>query len=53
MPYKRIGNVIYSKSTGKWRRKQKAKNPKNAKKAMNLLRGIEHGWHPTKKKKRR
>jgi hypothetical protein len=43
MPYKLIGKTIYSKSTGKWRKKQTAKSVKNAKAALRLLYGLESG----------
>ena len=52
MPYKRKGRVVLHKKDG-WSVKQKTKSVKNAKKAMNLLRGIEHGWHPTGKPARK
>ena len=41
MPYKRIGKTIYSKATGKWRKKQTCRTVTNAKKALSLLRGLE------------
>ena len=43
MPYKRIGRTIYTKATGRWKKKQTAKNIPNAKKALKLLEGLEHG----------
>ena len=52
MPYKRRGKTIYKKSGGKWRKKQTARTVAAAKKAMNLLRGVEHGWKPRRRKKR-
>lgn len=51
MPYKRVGKTIYSKASGKWRKKQTAKTVANAKKTIRLLRGIEH--NPSYKKKLR
>jgi len=33
--------------------KAKATTPAKARRQANLLRGIEHGWHPTGKKARR
>lgn len=50
MPYKRVGKVIYTKASGKWRVKQKCRTVGNAKKALRLLRGIEHGTIKKKKK---
>ena len=52
MPYKRVGKTIYTKSSGNWKKKQTCGSIKAAEKAMNLLRGVEHGWRPTGKKKR-
>ena len=43
MPYKREGKVIYSKSGGQWHKKQECKSVENAKDAMKLLQGLEHG----------
>jgi len=53
MPYKRKGKTIYHKKGGKWTKKQAAGSVNKAKKAMNLLRGIEHGWVPTGKPARK
>jgi hypothetical protein len=53
IPYKLVGNTIYHFKGGKWSPKQKATSAKNAKSALALLRGVEHGWHPTGKKRRR
>jgi hypothetical protein len=50
MPYKRKGKVIYSKSSGSWKVKQRCKSVEKAKSAIKLLKGIEHGWRPDKKK---
>ena len=41
MPYKRVGKVIYTKSTGRWKVKQRCRSVPNAKSAMRILRGIE------------
>ena len=49
MPYKVIGNKVYHKKSGKWKIKQRAKSPAAAQRAVNLLRGVEHGWKPTGK----
>jgi len=43
MPYKRVGKTIMSKSTGRWRKKQSCKSIASAKRALKLLRGLEHG----------
>lgn len=43
MPYKLIGRTIYTKSSGKWKKKQTCTTLENAKKAMRLLEAIEHG----------
>jgi len=53
MPYKVVGNKVMHFKNGKWSVKQTCKSPANAKKAMNLLRGVEHGMVPRKKKKRK
>jgi len=50
MPYKREGKKILHKKDGKWSVKQTASSVKNAKSAMRLLQGIEHGWKPTGKR---
>jgi len=52
MPYKIVGRTIYHKKGGKWSIKQKAKSVANAKAAMRLLHGIEHGMKPRKRKSR-
>ena len=49
MPYRRKGKTIYHKKGGKWTKKQTCSSVAAAKKAMNLLRGVEHGWRPTGK----
>jgi len=43
MPYKRIGKTIYSKATGRWRKKQTCGSIAKAKRALKLLRGLESG----------
>lgn len=53
MPYKLKGNVIYTKSSGSWKKKQKASSKENAESAMRLLHGVEHGWKPTGKRKKK
>jgi len=52
MPYKKVGNEVMHKKGGKWSVKQTCSSPAAAQKAINLLRGVEHGWKPTKGKKR-
>jgi len=49
MPYKRIRKNIYTKRTGRWTIKQRCRNINNAKKALRLLRGIEHGMKVRKR----
>ena len=43
MPYKRRGSVVYSKSSGKWKKKQTCRSVAAAKKAIKLLKGLESG----------
>ena len=50
MPYRRVGKTIQHKRAGKWTKKQTTKSIPAAKRAMNLLRGVEHGWKPTRRK---
>ena len=50
MPYKRVGKKILHKKGGKWTVKQVATSVENAKKAMRLLQGVEHGWRPSRKR---
>lgn len=50
MPYARKGSTVMKKGGKKV---AKAKSVASAKRMMNLLRGIEHGWKPTGKKKKR
>lgn len=47
MPYRRVGKTIQHKKGGKWSKKQTATSIPKAKRAINLLRGVEHGWTPT------
>ena len=53
MPYKVIGKKVLHKKGGKWSVKQTAKSHDKALGAMHLLQGIEHGWKPTGKKRKR
>jgi len=53
IPYKIIGSKIYHFKNGKWSVKQTCSNPANAKKAVNFLRGLEHGMVPKKKVKKK
>ncbi len=48
MPYKLEGNTIMHKKGGKWSKKQTATSKANAKSALRLLYGVEHGWKPTR-----
>jgi len=51
MPYKRVGRTIYTKKSGKWKKKAVCKTVENAKRMLRLLRGIETGkWKPTRRK---
>lgn len=50
MPYRRRGKTVQHKKGGKWSTKQVCASPAAAQRAMNLLRGVEHGWKPTGKK---
>lgn len=43
MPYKLVKKTIYSKASGKWKKKQTCASVANAKKAMALLQGLESG----------
>lgn len=43
MPYKVIGRTVYTKKSGKWKKKQTCKSPAAAKRAIKLLRGLESG----------
>lgn len=47
MPYKTKGNTVLKKEDGSWSKKAKAKSPASAKRMVNLLRGVKHGWKPT------
>jgi len=51
MPYKIIGKTIYTKSGGTWHKKQTCSSVANAKKALRLLQGIEHGTLVPRKRK--
>jgi len=53
MPYKRIGRTVYVKRGGKWVKKGTAKSITKAKRYLRLLRGIEEGWKPTGRRKKR
>ena len=41
MPWKRIGNKVYTKASGKWKLKQTAKSIANAKKIIRLLKKLK------------
>ncbi len=46
MPYKRVGNKVFTKSSGNWKVKQTCKSTDNAKAAIRLLEMVEHGGKP-------
>ena len=50
MPYKVSGSNVLHLKGGKWKIKQHCKNSANAKAALRLLQGIEHGMKPRKSK---
>ena len=50
MPYKSVGKKVYVKKGGKWKVKATAKSPASAKKMVNLLRGVKHGFKPRKRR---
>jgi len=52
MPYKRVKKTIFSKATGRWKKKQTCKSVSNAKRALKLLDGLEHGMKPRRKRKK-
>lgn len=52
MPYVRKGKAVYKKVDG-LKKKGASKSVAKAKAHMNVLRGVEHGWKPTGKKKRK
>lgn len=53
MPYKINGSTVLHQKGGKWSKKATAKSPASAKRMVNLLRGVEHGWQPTGAKSKR
>jgi len=52
MPYRRDGNKVLHKKGGKWSVKQTCRTPETAKRAIRLLRGVEHGMKPRGRKKK-
>jgi hypothetical protein len=50
MPYKIVGNKVMHQKDGKWSTKQTCQSHANAVKAVRLLRGVEHGMIPRRKK---
>lgn len=52
MPYRRKGSTVQKKVGGKWKTKSRTRSAASAKKQINLLRGIEHGWEPTKNRRK-
>ena len=53
MPYKTVGDTVYVKKGGSWKVKQHCEDAEAAQSAVNLLRGIKHGFEPTGKKARK
>jgi Zn/Cd-binding protein ZinT len=51
MPYRVSGSNVLHYKGGKWKVKQHCKSPAAAKRAISLLRGVEHGMKPRKVKK--
>lgn len=51
MPFKRIGKTVYVKRNG-WRKKGTSSSVLKAKRYLKLLRGIKHGFKPTKRRTR-
>ena len=51
MPIKRAGRTILHKKGDKWRVKAHAKSIASAKRMMRLLRGVAHGWKPSKRRR--
>lgn len=47
MPYRRVGKTVQHKRGGQWVKKQTCASPAAAQRAVNLLRGVKHGWKPT------
>lgn len=43
MPYQRRGKTVYTKKTGKWKKKQTCRSVSAAERALKLLRGLESG----------
>ena len=52
MPYKVSGNKVLHYKGGRWKTKQTCSSPANAKKAISLLQGIEHGTLAPRKKRK-
>ena len=52
MPYKVKGSAVYHKKGNRWVKKQQCSSHESAERAMNLLRGVEHGWEPSGEKAR-
>ena len=53
MPYQSRGKRVYVKKGGQWVLKATAKSIAAAKRMVNLLRGVKHGWKPTGKKRKK
>lgn len=50
MPYKREGRKVFHKVNGRWKVKQVATSVEKAESTIRLLRAIEHGMKPRKRK---
>jgi len=53
MPYRIASHnpcVVQHRVKGKWKKKQECKSAAAAEKAINLLRGIDRGFKPTRRK---
>lgn len=46
-PYRLKGKTVYKKVNG-LKKKGTSKSASKAKRYLNLLRGVEHGWRPTR-----
>jgi hypothetical protein len=53
MPYTIKGKTVYKKVGKKLKKKAKARSRASAKRMVRVLRAVEHGWKPSKKRRRR
>lgn len=51
MPYVRIGRTVYKRVGGHLKKVGRSKSIAKAKKYLNLLRGVEHGMKPRKRRR--